>query len=90
MNLKDIKLGLAVELVNQSPQRNILSAVYNLVNRFRDGLGKFTDVTLNTKEQHGTHLKSSYTLQYEYAAIDLDLLTNPLTHSQTVYGFNIK
>ncbi len=89
MNLKEIKLGLAVDLVNQPPQKEILSRVYRSVDQFRAYLGKFTDVQLNAKERFGSHLKSSYTLQYENATINLDLLTNPLTHSQTVYGFNI-
>ena len=90
MNLKEIKLGLAVDLVNQPPQQEILSTVYRLVGRFRDILGQFNDVQLNDRKKFGSHMRSSYTLQYENATIDLDLLTNPLTHSQTVYGFNIK
>jgi len=90
MNLKDVKLGLAVDLVNQPPQREILSTVYKLVGKFRERLGQFNDVQLNDKQRFGSHLRSSYTLQYENATINLDLLTNPLTHSQTVYGFNIK
>jgi len=90
MNLKDIKIGLAIDLVNQPPQEEILSKVYLLVNKFREELGKFLDVQLIKKEKFGSHLRSSYTIKYEHAAIDLDLLTNPVTQSQTVYGFDIK
>lgn len=90
MSLKDIKLDLSIDLVNQPPKKEILSAVYRLVDKFRDKLGALMDITETERKEFGGHIRSQYAMQYENARIDIDLLTNPLTQSQTVYGFDIR
>ena len=90
MNLKDIKLALSIELVNQPPSQRILSSVYGIVAGFRDVLGKLTDVKEMGSKKFGGHIRTQYAIHYENARIDIDLLTNPITDSQTVYGFDIK
>jgi len=90
VNLKDIKLALSIELVNQPPRQRILTSVYDMVARFRDVLGKLTDVKEVESKNFGGHIRTQYAIQYENARIDIDLLTNPITDSQTVYGFDIK
>lgn len=90
VNLKEIKLALSIDLVNQPPHKEILSTVYRLVERFRGVLGKLTDVKEENRNKFGRHIRTQYAIHYENARIDIDLLTNPLTQSQTVYGFDIK
>ncbi|NNE28329.1 MAG: hypothetical protein HKN16_01745 [Saprospiraceae bacterium] len=89
MNKKDIKLALSIDLVNQAPQEEILMSIYLLVDRFKSFLGKLNDVKELDKRKFTRHIRTHYALHYDNARIDIDLLTNPLTKTQSVYSFDI-
>jgi len=90
MSNRNLKLALAVDLINLGKENNLLDLVQEIMLGFKE-VGKFLGLD-NTKNSllNANHVKESFSLQFENCTLDLDLVSNPQTKSQTIQNFNIR
>lgn len=88
MNIRKIKLALTVGLLNAG-QDNVLNAVKGLMLGFKE-VGAFLGARLIGNERLNAALvRERYAIQFENCTLDLDLVSNPFTRSQSVQGFEL-
>lgn len=88
MNIRKIKLALTVGLMN-SNQNNIPNAIKDLMLGFKE-VGAFLGLTLTgNKRLNPALIKETYAIRFENCTVDVDLVSNPITHSQAVQGFQL-
>ncbi|MCB0565634.1 MAG: hypothetical protein KDD01_14785 [Phaeodactylibacter sp.] len=88
MNIRKIKLALTVGLMN-SNQSNTLNAIKDLMLSFQE-VGAFLGLTVTgNKRLNPALIKETYAIQFENCTVDVDLVSNPMTHSQAVQGFQL-
>jgi len=89
MNIRKIKLALTVGLMN-SNQKNVLNAVKDLMLSFKE-VGAFLGLAVVGNERLNPALiKETYAIRFENCTLDVDLVSNPMTQSQAVQGFQLR
>ena len=91
MNIRKIKLALTVGLMNNEKGVNVLPFIVDQMNGFKDEVGTF----ISTSEVRKNHLnrnnvKKTYAMRFENVTLNVDLVSNPMTNSQTVHGFQFR
>lgn len=90
MNNQKIKLALTVDLINSSPTRNIPGFIKEVMSRFKE-VGSFLGLRQVAKSViNRTHIKDIYAFQFENCRLDVEMISNPITRSQYVQGFQLK
>ncbi|MBK7870658.1 MAG: hypothetical protein IPJ74_08235 [Saprospiraceae bacterium] len=89
MNIRQIKLGLTVGLLNAQSDNNALNLIKELMLSFKEagnflGLSVVKDAPLSR-----SHVQQTYALQFENCRLDVDLVSNHQTNSQYVQHFNV-
>lgn len=88
MNIRKIKLALTVGLMN-SNQSNALIALRDLMLGFKE-VGAYLGLTVVGNERINPALiRETYAIRFENCTLDVDLVSNPRTQSQTVQGFQL-
>ena len=88
MNIRKIKLALAVGLMNSSPN-NIPNAIKDLMLGFKD-VGAFLGLkVIKNQRLNPALVKETYAIQFENCTVDVNLVSNPMTQSQEVQGFQL-
>jgi hypothetical protein len=90
MNLKKIKLNLAIDLLNQRSNNNLLSTTRDLMGNFAEEVGAFMSQKLTKARATGDLVKESYALQYEKCTLDLDVVVNKNNSNQYIYSFDFR
>ncbi|MCB0568748.1 MAG: hypothetical protein KDC66_03245 [Phaeodactylibacter sp.] len=89
MNNRKIKLALTVALLNAG-QNNILEAVKGLMLGFKE-VGAFLGQALvNNEKLNPAIVKETYAIQFENCTLEVGLVSNPFTRSQSVQGFELR
>ncbi len=90
MNIRKIKLALSVGLMN-TESNNLLHTVKEQMKVFKSEVGSLlgTQVVKNDRLNKG-HVKHTYALRFENCTLDLDLVMNTHTKTQTVQGFQLR
>lgn len=88
MNIRKIKLALAVGLMNSNPT-NIPNAIKDLMLGFQE-VGAFLGLARTGNQRLNPALiKETYAIRFENCTVDVDLVSNPITQSQDVQGFQL-
>ncbi|MCO6492653.1 MAG: hypothetical protein J5I98_29820 [Phaeodactylibacter sp.] len=88
MNIRKIKLALAVGLMN-TDQSNPLHSIKDLMLGFKE-VGAFLGLTaVGNKRLNPALIKETYAIRFENCTVDVDLVSNPMTNSQAVQGFQL-
>lgn len=91
MNIRQIKLTLTVDLLDQKASRKPIFSARKSMEKFKGEVGKY----LGLLEKGRTKLsdvieRRSFALQYEYCTLDLELVTNPINQTQFLQGFDVR
>lgn len=87
LNLKEIKLGLTVGLMNLQSKKNILRTVRDLMLRFKE-VGKFLGLAMiNKVNVDRQHIKRIYSIRFEHCTLSLELISNRLTNNHVINRF---
>ena len=90
MNIRNIKLKLTVELMNDLSSRNYLGKVKALMQNFREQVGAFRgEEELNNETLDNEHSLKSLALEYDNCILNIDLVTNNITRNQFVNRFDL-
>lgn len=88
MNIRQIKLALTVGLLN-SDQNNLLNAIKDLMLGFKE-VGAYLGLGVIGKDRlNKAIVKETYAIRFENCTLDVDLVSNTLTRSQSVQGFQL-
>ena len=90
MNNRKIKLALTVELVNADNQSNIINFIKELMLGFQEVGAYIGSKILEIIRLNPSHVKQTYSIQFENCTLDVDLVSNPLNHTQYVQSFQIR
>ena len=89
MNNQRIKLALTVDLINSSPTNNIPGFIKEAMLRFKE-VGSFLGFRQIAKSViNKTHIKDIYAFHFENCRLDVEMISNPITRSQYVQGFEL-
>lgn len=89
MNIRKIKLALTVGLMNQE-SNNALQVINDLMGTLRDEVGIFLGLKeLPSARLSPNAIEQRYALQYERVTLNIDLISNPKTHTQVVRHFQV-
>ncbi len=89
MNIRKIKLALTVGLMNSNPN-NVIGAVKDLMLGFKE-VGAFLGSTVvGNVRLNPALVKKRYAIRFENCTLDVDLVSNPITQSQSVQGFQLR
>jgi hypothetical protein len=89
MNSRKIKLALTVGLMNAGSSGNPLQFAKEILSGIQE-VGSFLGLAVKNKSRlNAFHERQTYALQYENCTVDLDLVSNPVTHYQYVQGFQV-
>ena len=87
MNIKKIKLGLSVELMNLEAE-NLLQGVKDAMQRFSHEVGNFIGLSLvEDSRLSASYLHREYALRYEHATLRVEVANNPFTKVQSIQNF---
>ncbi len=91
MNLREIKIALTVDLMNQIGSQHSIASVQNAMSRYQTELGSF----MGSTERNGTSLGDglfgkTIALHFENMTLNLDLVTNTHSSEQMIQGFDLK
>jgi hypothetical protein len=91
MNLREIKIALTVDLMNQVEPQASIASVQHAMSRYQTEVGSFVGST----EKNGANLGDglwgkTIALHFENLTLDLDLVTNIHSSEQMIQGFNLK
>lgn len=89
MNNRKIKLALTVGLVNADNDSNPLNFIKELMLTFKEVGAYIGSRILNNTMLNPSHVKQTYSIQFENCTLNVDLVSNPLTQSEYVQGFQI-
>lgn len=90
MNNRKIKLALTVGLINDPAQDDKLGSVKEIMSGF-DEVGRFVGVSKNQSSTFDQYQQmESFTMQFENCSVDLNMISNSVTHSSYVQGFQIR
>ena len=89
MDNRKIKLGLAMGLLNMTPQINALHLTKEMMLTWKEvgsflGLSKGQDILVSKRSRI-----EQYALQFENCTLNIDLLANTRTNTQLVQGFQL-
>jgi hypothetical protein len=87
MNIKKIKLGLSVELMNLEAE-NLLQGIKDAMQRFSHEVGGFVGLSLLEHSRlSASYSHREYALQYEHATLRVEVANNPFTKVQSIQNF---
>ena len=90
MNIRNIKLELTVELMNNLSSNNYLGKVKELMQKFRAQVGAFRgQEELNNTDLDKEHSLKSLALEYDNCILNIDLVTNNTTRNQFINRFDL-
>lgn len=91
MNIRKIKIALSVSLLNNGVQpSNALQNIQELMNGYRDEVGGFLSLAqVKNAPLNRNHVQETYAIKFENCTLNVDLITNPATHTKTVQGFQL-
>ena len=90
MNIRNIKLELTVELMNDLSSNNYLGKVKALMQSFREQVGAFRgEEELNATTLDNEHSLRTLALEYDNCILNIDLVTNNTTRNQFVNRFDL-
>lgn len=90
MNNRKIKLALTVGLVNSESESNVLNFIKELMLGFKEVGAYIGSKILANIRLNPSHIKHTYSIQFENCTLNVDLVSNPLTQSEYVQGFQIR
>ncbi len=91
MNLREIKIALTVDLMNQVGSQASIASVQNAMSRYQSEVGSY----IGSSERNGQNLGDglfgkTIALHFENMTLDLDLVTNTHSSEQLIQGFELK
>ncbi len=90
MNIRNIKLALTVELMNDLSSRNYLGKVKALMRNFSGQVGAFRgEEELKHTTLNNDHSLKSLVLEYDNCILNIDLVTNNTTRNQFINRFDL-
>ena len=90
MNNRKIKLALTVGLVNSESESNVLNYIKELMLTFKEVGAYIGSKILEHIRLNPSHVKQTYSIQFENCTLNVDLVSNPVTQSEYVQGFQIR
>ncbi len=90
MNNRKIKLALTVGLVNSESESNVLTFIKDLMLSFKEVGAYIGSQILGHIRLNPSHVKQTYSIQFENCTLNVDLVSNPVTQSEYVQGFQIR
>lgn len=89
MNSRKIKIALTVGLLNNE-SNNALQTVKEMMLGFKEEVGNFLGLSMTNKSRlNHDHILQTYAIQYEHCRLDVNLVSNPRTHTEVVQGFQL-
>ena len=89
MNIRQIKLALSIRLLNM-PAGNIMKGILELLYDFEDQLGAFVSIDLEkVSSLSERQVYQQFNLFYERAALQIGVVINPISKTQTLQSFHI-
>jgi hypothetical protein len=90
MNIRQIKLTLTVDLMNQQSSQKPIHFARKAMGKFKNEVGNYLGLLeKGTTKINDAIERRSFALQYEFCTLDLDLVLNRKSKSQFIQGFNI-
>lgn len=90
MNIKKIKLGLSVRLMNLEAE-NLIQGVKEAMQDFSSEVGHFVTIDLLGNHRLNTsYMHREYALRYEHATLHVEVVNNPFTATQSIQNFSLK
>ena len=90
MNIRQIKLELTVDLLNQQNSQKPIRFAKRAMGKFKNQVGNYMGLLeKGTTKISDAIERRSFALQFEYCTLDLDLVTNRESNIQFVQGFNV-
>jgi len=90
MNIRNIKLKLTVELMNNFSSPNSVGKVKELMQDFGEQVGDFRgQEELNNTTLDEEHSLKSLALEYDNCVLNIDLVTNNTTRNQFINHFDL-
>jgi len=89
MNLKNLKLGLTIDLMNNSFNGNAIARIKEKIASF-NGVGQYLGARLmNSFTLNDEHEQQDYSIQFEHVVLDLQVVSHRNNSCQFVSGFEI-
>ncbi len=90
MNIRQIKLELTVDLLNQQNSQKPIRFAKRAMGKFKNQVGNYMGLLeKGTTKISDAIERRSFALQFEFCTLDLDLVTNRESNIQFVQGFNV-
>ncbi len=90
MNIRQIKLELTVDLLNQQNTRKPIRFAKKAMGKFKSQVGSYMGLLeKGTTKISDAIERKSFALQFEYCTLNLDLVTNRESNIQFVQGFDV-
>lgn len=91
MNIRQIKLALTVDLMNQNSTTKPILFAREAMGKFKSEVGEYVGLLeKGTTKISDTVEQRSFALQYENCTLNMDLILNRKSNMQSVQGFDIK
>ncbi|MEZ4962468.1 MAG: hypothetical protein R2830_21750 [Saprospiraceae bacterium] len=89
MNIRNMKLSLTVDLLNLPSSQSPLFSIRRAMNKFEGETGGFKGLFRKSKSAVAEGFESqTIAFRFEKCTLDLELITDKLSHQQIVQGFN--
>lgn len=90
MNIKRLKLGLSVRLMNTEAE-NILQGVKEAMQDFQSEVGNLICISLIDDNSLNTSYRfKEYAFSYEHVQLHIEVVNNPFTKMQMLQNFSFK
>ncbi|MFM8451015.1 MAG: hypothetical protein ACKOAY_12995 [Haliscomenobacter sp.] len=90
MNIKKVKLGLSVRLLNLEAE-NILQGVKDAMQDFQSEVGNLICISLvDDNSLNPSYRFKEYAFSYEHVQLHVEVVNNPFTKLQMLQNFSFK
>ncbi len=90
MNTRKIKLGLTIDLLNNTQCSTCINVVKEKMAKFGKEVGNLIQATIIRISEVNSEIENrTYALQYENCTLNVDLAYNKTNHNQYINGFQL-
>jgi hypothetical protein len=90
MNFRKVKLALSVGIMNQETGQ-ALKEVEGMMDAFQGEVGKLVDRRVFTKSNLSRSFEQqNFALQFEHCTLNVELISNLITHTEVINNFSLK